>query len=215
VTATGTNGNGYAWFYDSNNPYSGGYAYDVGTAYPPTTTTDDYCFYLHYQPQVTFIGPSTNSAFGWSVSSAGNVDSVTHDDVLVGAPYGDYTGRTDCGAAYIFCPPSGGWSVGTTRTAGTDQSGENQYYCFGETDNDHFGWSVCKAGDLNGDGYNDIIAGAPDRDDTANSYTDSGWGQVLSVIPVPEFSAMLIAIFIPFGLSIIVVRRKRRRANAQ
>ncbi|MEZ6061916.1 MAG: hypothetical protein R3C19_16345 [Planctomycetaceae bacterium] len=40
---------------------------------------------------------------------------------------------------------------------------------------DHSGWSVSRAGDVNGDGFNDLIIGAGDADPGGNSYAGSSY----------------------------------------
>ncbi len=86
--------------------------------------------------------------FGTSVSSAGDVNGDGYADILVGAPYYD-NGQADEGAAFVYHGSNSGPS------AIPDWSGEsNSAGAF-------FGSSAVSAGDINGDGYGDIIVGAP------------------------------------------------------
>lgn len=81
---------------------------------------------------------------GSSVSGAGDVNNDGYDDVIVGAPgYSSHTGR-----AYVYHGSSSGlsYSIATTLTGGG-----TSYY---------FGDSVDGAGDINGDGYDDVVVGA-------------------------------------------------------
>ena len=80
------------------------------------------------------------------------------------------------------------------------------YVNYSYDENSHFGWSVDMAGDLDDDGILDIIVGAPDFDSTN---ADAGKAWIMCVI-IPEFAVGLIAIFIPFGMSVIFIRRKKK-----
>jgi len=89
---------------------------------------------------VTFDGEG--GWFGYSVSTAGDVNNDGFDDVIVGAEGNNLTGR-----AYIYY---GGSSM--DNTADITLNGEGDYNYFGE--------SVSSAGDVNDDGFDDVIVGA-------------------------------------------------------
>jgi hypothetical protein len=86
--------------------------------------------------------------FGSSVSTAGDVNGDGYSDVIVGAPHYN-NGQTDEGKAYVFCGSVWGLSPGASWGA----HGYQQY--------SEYGSSVSTAGDVNGDGYSDVIVGAP------------------------------------------------------
>jgi len=93
---------------------------------------------------VTMIGEASGLSFGVSVSDAGDVNGDLYSDVIVGGyAYAGSTGR-----AYIFY---GGSNM--NNTADVTMTGE----AAGQT---NFGWSVSRAGDVNRDGYSDVIVGA-------------------------------------------------------
>ncbi|MBN2054518.1 FG-GAP repeat protein, partial [bacterium] len=88
--------------------------------------------------------------FGWSVASAGDVNNDGFDDVIVGSPYyfGCGCGVYEYGHAYLFNGSSNGLGATHSWTATMNVDA-------------HFGWDVASAGDVNGDGYDDVIVGAP------------------------------------------------------
>ncbi len=92
--------------------------------------------------------------YGVSVSGAGDLDGDGYDDVIVGA-YRDEDNGSDAGAAYIYL---GGVS-------GVDSSAETKLIASDGAADDYYGWSVSAAGDLDGDGYHDVIVGAYYDDD--------------------------------------------------
>jgi hypothetical protein len=86
--------------------------------------------------------------FGWSVSSAGDVNGDGFSDVIVGA-YGFSNGEDFEGAAFVYHGSVTGLSTSANWTVESNQG------------NARFGWSVSWAGDVNGDGFSDVIVGAP------------------------------------------------------
>ncbi len=130
------NGDGYSDIIVGAN----GYSFSKGKAYlfygeaSGLSTTADW----------TKIGENSNDNFGVSAVSAGDVNGDGYSDVIVGAfRYSNYTGKV-----YLFY----GSSSGLSTTADWTATGENI--------RDYFGLSIATAGDLNGDGYSDIIVGA-------------------------------------------------------
>jgi hypothetical protein len=89
----------------------------------------------------------SGALFGFSVSTAGDVNADGFSDVVVGSPYFD-NGHVDEGRAYVYLGSASGLSatsswIGENNLAGTQ-----------------FGRSVSSAGDVNGDAYSDILVGA-------------------------------------------------------
>jgi hypothetical protein len=99
-------------------------------------------------PAWTAESDQVDSRFGNSVASAGDVNGDGYSDVIVGAYVYD-NGQTNEGRAFVYYGSSSGLSDTPSWTAESDQA-ESQ-----------FGKSVASAGDVNGDGYSDVIIGAP------------------------------------------------------
>lgn len=85
--------------------------------------------------------------FGISVSGAGDFNGDGYDDVIIGAPYFE-DGVLNEGAAFMYL----GSATGLTTFSDWMISGENDYA--------HFGSSVAGAGDINQDGFDDVVIGA-------------------------------------------------------
>ncbi len=96
--------------------------------------------------------------FGNSVGTAGDVNGDGYSDVIVGADAYN-NGQTGEGRAYVYHGSATGLATSATWTAESDQV------------NAYFGYSVGTAGDVNGDGYSDVIVGAYGYD---NDQTDEG-----------------------------------------
>ncbi len=102
-------------------------------------------------------GNEENAWMGYSVACAGDVNGDGYSDVIIGAPELDWT-AIDGGAVCIWLggptdPPNGN-PDNADWISGRNQSGAD------------LGWHVAGAGDVNGDGYSDVMAGAPwDGDD--------------------------------------------------
>jgi Ca2+-binding RTX toxin-like protein len=110
-------------------------------------------------------GAAVGDELGYSVSSAGDFNGDGYGDLIVGAPYADPDGRTDAGSAYvIFGKASGFGDIDLANLSAADgfridgPSGVQGNLGF-ELPN-HLGFSVA-AGDINADGYSDIVVGAP------------------------------------------------------
>jgi hypothetical protein len=91
----------------------------------------------------------SGSWFGYSVSTAGDVNGDGFSDVVVGAPRWD-DGRTNEGRAFIYLGSTSGLS--TTPDWEKSSNKADSWYAF----------SVSAAGDVNGDGFSDVVVGAPD-----------------------------------------------------
>ena len=90
---------------------------------------------------------------GWSVAAAGDMNGDHVDDLVVSAPMG-----TDVGRVFVIFGQTDGFDpvLSTSSLTGT-----NGFVIQGSTSLDYFGFSVSSAGDVNSDGMDDIIIGAP------------------------------------------------------
>lgn len=102
-------------------------------------------------PNWTVVHVSENEgSFGWCVSSAGDVNDDGFDDVIVTAlTYQSHEDDSQEGAAWVFAGTAAGSSVDAVWMYESDRSSAQ------------FGASADAAGDVNGDGYDDIVVGAP------------------------------------------------------
>ncbi len=97
------------------------------------------------------VGEGPDSDYASIVAGAGDVNGDGHDELLVGAPY---EGRSSRGAAYLVLGPV----TGTLDLA----MAETKFV--GEEAGDQAGW-VSGAGDVNGDGNDDLLIGAHGNDE--------------------------------------------------
>ena len=117
-------------------------------------------------PPTVLSGNQAGDAFGWSVASAGDVNGDGYDDVIVGA-YEYSATHTNEGAAFIFLGGPAGVANATPGTAATVLLGGQSFDSATNTGGS-FGRTVAPAGDVNGDGYADVIVGAPTYSTGAN-----------------------------------------------
>ena len=105
-------------------------------------------------------GVAADDRSGGSVSRVGDINGDGIDDLIVGASYADPSGDRS-GASYVVFGSRSGFVANLDLSMLT---GSNGFKISGERAGDKFGGSVSGAGDINGDGIDDLIVGAPDAD---------------------------------------------------
>ncbi len=124
--------------------------------------------FLDNNPDVTLTGESAGSAFGHSVSSAGDVNGDGYSDVIISA----YLFSSSTGKAYVYL--GGSYMNNTVDMTMTGEAAIN-----------YFSQIVCTAGDLNGDGYSDMIVGAPSYATVGRTYIYLG--SAISAKPILNY----------------------------
>jgi hypothetical protein len=122
----------------------------VGAVGYPGTSQGRAYVYLGGDPMnntadVVMTGSNAGDRFGERIAGAGDLNNDGYDDIIIGA--NGYPSGNNRGAVYIYYG-------GDPMNSGQDIT------LFGESDNDYFGYSVERMGDVNNDGYDDIIVGA-------------------------------------------------------
>jgi hypothetical protein len=172
-TAGDVNGDGYsdvistAWYYDDEE-------FDEGKAFLFHGSAAGLSAPISW----TAEGDQSTGQFGISVSTAGDVNGDGYSDVIIGANCYD-NGETDEGRAYVYLGSSAGLLATPSWFAESDQAFSN------------FGIRVSTAGDINGDGYSDVIVAAMTYH---NGETDEGkvfafYGSVSGLSLTPNWVA--------------------------
>src|ERR671933_819813 len=102
-------------------------------------------------------GIGTFDQSGLSVSSAGDVNGDGIDDLIIGAFGADPNGLPFAGQSYVVFGSNSGFGAGLDLST---LDGSNGFAINGIVANDYSGFSVSSAGDVNGDGFDDLIIGA-------------------------------------------------------
>ncbi len=128
------NGDGLADVIIGSPGYDNGLAISVGKA-SVRSGADGSLLY-------SFLGVTPGDWFGASVSGAGDVNGDGVPDLIIGAPYSDWVGNNS-GRAFVYSGATGGL-----------------LHVFDGVVNQRLGYAVSAAGDVNGDGFDDVIVGS-------------------------------------------------------
>lgn len=118
---------------------------------------------------ITGIDPSEGGDYGdkagYSVSNAGDFNDDGFDDIMIGAPFANLPDPSfpdetiyDAGQSYIIFGTNSGFPASLNLS---DLNGTNGFAINGIDQSDYAGHSVSAAGDVNADGIDDVIIGAP------------------------------------------------------
>ena len=114
---------------------------------------------------------------GYSVSSAGDVNGDGFDDLIIGTLFADANGTTEAGKSYVVFGKAGGFAASLELSS---LDGSNGFVINGIDEYDYSGWSVSSAGDVNGDGFDDLIIGAFGADPNSSNFEyDAGESYVV------------------------------------
>ncbi|MBG1269533.1 hypothetical protein F8S12_25700, partial [Nostoc sp. WHI] len=149
---------------------------------------------------------------GSSVSSAGDTNGDGFDDLIIGASSADPNGNDFAGESYVVFGSSSGFGASLNLSS---LNGSNGFVLNGIDANDSSGYSVSSAGDINGDGFDDLIIGARFANPNGNynaedsyvvfgsssgfgasldlSSLDGGNGFVLNGIDIRDFSGFSVS----------------------
>ncbi len=109
-------------------------------------------------------GEAVDDRSGSSVSAAGDINGDGIDDLIIGAPYADPNGNRSGRSYVVFGSDAGLANPFNLSTL----NGSNGFVLNGEGAFDRSGRSVSAAGDINGDGVDDLIIGADGADPNGN-----------------------------------------------
>lgn len=114
-------------------------------------------------------GEAITGGLGFSVSGAADVNGDGLDDIIFSAPYADVSGQADVGVVYVVFGQESAFNP-TLDLSTLD--GNTGFEIVGRAAGDRAGWSVSDAGDVNGDGVDDLVIGTPFAD--PNGATGAG-----------------------------------------
>jgi hypothetical protein len=117
---------------------------DTGSLYAPDITDDAHGFRI--------VGAAANDQLGYSAAMVGYVNDDEFQDIIVGAPGAQRTGRSTPGAAYVI------YGKADTGTVSTGALGGRGSTILGGT-GDRLGVSAASAGDVDGDDVDDLAVG--------------------------------------------------------
>jgi Ca2+-binding RTX toxin-like protein len=163
----------------SPNGQFSGYGYVLFGGYTPaggTVTTADFDGTNGFR----VAGPEMNSFGGWSTELAGDINGDGLADLIFTAYASDINGGNS-GTAWIVY----GRTYGYPSTFNlSDINGANGFRVIGDAGNANLGFDVSSAGDVNGDGYEDLILGAPGK----SAYVLFGGGALAATINVSSLN---------------------------
>lgn len=120
-------------------------------------------------------GLARDNYFGTSVSAAGDTNGDGFDDLVIGATGADPNGLSSAGSSYLY----------------SGRDGSMLHRWDGSSTGSEFGFSIAGAGDIDGNGFPDVIVGA--RQTPPGSTWNTGSAYLLSFKPFLYSSAFEIS----------------------
>jgi hypothetical protein len=117
-------------------------------------------------------GIAAGNRSGWSVSSAGDVNGDGFDDLIIGTRLDSPNGLPFAGQSYVVFGSNSGFGAGLDLST---LNGSNGFAINGIAAGDRLGLSVSSAGDVNGDGFDDLIIGAANTDPNGIRYAGQSY----------------------------------------
>lgn len=121
----------------------------------------------------SILGANAGDKSGYSVSGIGDINNDGFADIAIGAPYASPNSRTMAGITYII--------FGKNEVNNIDLAVQQSRVISvaGEAEYDYCGYSVSSAGDMNKDGFSDIVIGSPGADVISYSAGPNGRAYVI------------------------------------
>ena len=146
-------------------PYATSNGKYTGAAYIVLGPVDDNSFSLA-DGDAKLVGEDAGDLAGYAVALVGDTDNDGYEDIVVGAPGSD-KGSSQAGAFFI---------VSGQAASGTISLGSAQARVYGNSENDWLGSATANGGDLDDDGYGDVLVSARFADGT---YSNIGAGYAI------------------------------------
>jgi hypothetical protein len=150
------------WTQSNHADFSTGQLKDIDINSTPDEMAIMWQDYISYIPYWSLNGTQANGTLGASLSGSGDINGDGFSDFVIGEPgYANNTGRI-----LVYYGSLEGPSKTPTIINGLHEG-------------DRFGWAVSARGDVHGDGYDDVLVGAPWESGKGRVYLFSGSHQGL------------------------------------
>ncbi|MFG0247925.1 MAG: SdrD B-like domain-containing protein, partial [Phycisphaeraceae bacterium JB051] len=130
-------------------------------------------------PGAVFRGNEYGMSAGYSVAAAGDVDHDGYDDFLIGAPYADAADSLSDNSGAVFliygdASLTGEYQLEDVSSGNLDGAVFNGLYS-----GNYLGRNITSAGDVNGDGFDDLLIGNPNAGHVYGDYGSAGEAYVI------------------------------------